>query len=140
MVTGQGSELWKRRGECGIKLCYFKQAGNLLLKFHQTKNFTSSKKFYRKYSEGYTLDSKTTFPQLETFEKRKTEEKSFSKFWKKNRLRSLVSRIVPQTKKSPVCSNKPGTAQVGAISKAQKDSKTTFSTTGDNKSSQKTKN
>ena len=36
--------------------------------------------------------------------------------------------------------NKPGTAQVGAISKAQKDSKTktTFSTTGDNKSSQKT--
>ena len=35
---------------------------------------------------------------------------------------------------------KPGTAQVGAISKAQKDSKTTFSTTGDNKSSQKTKN
>ena len=37
-------------------------------------------------------------------------------------------------------SNKPGTAQVGAISKAQKDSKTTFSTTGDNKSSQKTKN
>ena len=35
--------------------------------------------------------------------------------------------------------NKPGTAQVGAISKAQKDSrtKTTFSTTGDNKSSQK---
>ena len=35
--------------------------------------------------------------------------------------------------------NKPGTAQVGAISKAQKDSKTTFSTTGDNKSSQKTK-
>ena len=37
-------------------------------------------------------------------------------------------------------SNKPGTAQVGAISKAQKDSKSTFSTTGDNKSSQKTKN
>ena len=38
--------------------------------------------------------------------------------------------------------NKPGTAQVGAISKAQKDlkTKTTFSTTGDNKSSQKTKN
>ena len=36
--------------------------------------------------------------------------------------------------------NKPGNAQVGAISKAQKDSKTTFSTTGDNKSSQKTKN
>ena len=38
--------------------------------------------------------------------------------------------------------NKPGTAQVGTISKAQKDSKmkTTFSTTGDNKSSQKTKN
>ena len=36
--------------------------------------------------------------------------------------------------------NKPETAQVGAISKAQKDSKTTFSTTGDNKSSQKTKN
>ena len=38
--------------------------------------------------------------------------------------------------------NKPGTAQVGAISKAQKVSKTktTFSTTGDNKSSQKTKN
>ena len=37
--------------------------------------------------------------------------------------------------------NKPGTAQVGAISKAQKDSKTktTFSTTGDNKNSQKTK-
>ena len=35
--------------------------------------------------------------------------------------------------------NKPGTAQVGAISKAQKDSKTTFSTTGDNKSSQKLK-
>ena len=35
--------------------------------------------------------------------------------------------------------NKPGTAQVGAISKAQKNSKTTFSTTGDNKSSQKTK-
>ena len=35
--------------------------------------------------------------------------------------------------------NKPGTARVGAISKAQKDSKTTFSTTGDNKSSQKTK-
>ena len=32
--------------------------------------------------------------------------------------------------------SKPGTAQVGAISKAQKDSKTTFSTTGDNKSSQ----
>ena len=29
--------------------------------------------------------------------------------------------------------NKPRTAQVGAISKAQKDSKTTFSTTGDNK-------
>ena len=39
-----------------------------------------------------------------------------------------------------VIMNKPGTAQVGAISKAQKDSKTTFSTTGDNKSSQKTKN
>ena len=38
--------------------------------------------------------------------------------------------------------NKPGTAQVGAISKAQKDSKTktTFSTTGDNKSSQITEN
>ena len=36
--------------------------------------------------------------------------------------------------------NKPGTAQVGAISTAQKDSKTTFSTTGDNKSSQKIKN
>ena len=36
-----------------------------------------------------------------------------------------------------VSKNKPGTAQVGAISKAQKDSKTTFSTTGDNKSSQK---
>ena len=38
--------------------------------------------------------------------------------------------------------NKPGTAQVDAISKAQKDSKTktTFSTTGDDKSSQKTKN
>ena len=36
--------------------------------------------------------------------------------------------------------NRPGTAQVGAMSKAQKDSKTTFSTTGDNKSSQKTKN
>ena len=38
--------------------------------------------------------------------------------------------------------NKPETTQVGAISKAQKDSKTktTFSTTGDNKSSQKTKN
>ena len=36
--------------------------------------------------------------------------------------------------------NKPGKTQVGAISKAQKDSKTTFSTTGDNKSSQKTKN
>ena len=38
--------------------------------------------------------------------------------------------------------NKPGTAQVGAISKAQKDSKTktTFSTNGDNKSSQKAKN
>ena len=36
--------------------------------------------------------------------------------------------------------DKPGTAQVSAISKAQKDSKTTFSTTGDNKSSQKTKN
>ena len=36
--------------------------------------------------------------------------------------------------------NKPGMAQVGAISKAQKDSKTTFSTTGDNKTSQKTKN
>ena len=47
--------------------------------------------------------------------------------------------------KTPVCGfliyNKPGTAQVGAISKAQKDSKTktTFSTTGDNKSSQKIK-
>ena len=38
--------------------------------------------------------------------------------------------------------NKPGTVQVGATSKAQKDSKTktTFSTTGDSKSSQKTKN
>ena len=38
--------------------------------------------------------------------------------------------------------NKPEMAQVGAISKAQKDSKTktTFSTTGDNKSSEKTKN
>ena len=38
--------------------------------------------------------------------------------------------------------NKPGTAHVGAISKAQKDSiaKTFFSTTADNKSSQKTKN
>ena len=37
--------------------------------------------------------------------------------------------------------NKPGTVQVGAISKAQKDSKTktTFSTTGDNKNSQKLK-
>ena len=35
--------------------------------------------------------------------------------------------------------NKPGTAQVGAISKAQTDLKTTFSTTGENKSSQKTK-
>ena len=40
----------------------------------------------------------------------------------------------------PVWHAKPGTAQVGAISKAQKDSKTTFSTSGDNKSSQKTKN
>ena len=39
-----------------------------------------------------------------------------------------------------ITTNKPGTAQVGAISKAQKNSKTTFSTTGDNKSSQKTKN
>ena len=37
--------------------------------------------------------------------------------------------------------NKPGTAQVGAISKARIDPKTeTTSTTGDNKSSQKTKN
>ena len=36
--------------------------------------------------------------------------------------------------------NEPETAQVGAISKARKDSKTTFSTTGDNSSSQKTKN
>ena len=37
--------------------------------------------------------------------------------------------------------NKPGTAQVGAISKAQKDSKTktTFSTTGDNKTLKKLK-
>ena len=37
--------------------------------------------------------------------------------------------------------NKPGTAQVGAISKAQKDSKTkiTFSTTGDNKKLKKLK-
>ena len=41
---------------------------------------------------------------------------------------------------APLKLNKPGTAQVGAISKAQKDSKTTFSTTGDNKSSQQTKN
>ena len=31
-------------------------------------------------------------------------------------------------------------AQIGAMSKAQKDSKTTFFTTGGNKSSQKTKN
>ena len=36
--------------------------------------------------------------------------------------------------------NKPGMAQVGAICKAQKHSKTTFSTTGYNKSSQKTQN
>ena len=36
--------------------------------------------------------------------------------------------------------NKPGTAQVGAISKAQKDSKTTFSTTGDKKALKKLKN
>ena len=49
-----------------------------------------------------------------------------------------------QLRSTHVCrffnSNKPGTTQVGAISKAQKDSKTIFSTTGDNKSSQKTKN
>ena len=50
-----------------------------------------------------------------------------------NIIPSTVSRILKGY-------NKPGTAQVGAISKAQKDSKTTFSTTGDNKSSQKTKN
>ena len=49
-------------------------------------------------------------------------------------------RIEQQNQKSENKNNKPGTAQVGAISKAQKDSKTTFSTTGDNKSSQKTKN
>ena len=36
--------------------------------------------------------------------------------------------------------NKPGMAQVGAIYKDQLESKTTFSTTGDNKSFQKTKN
>ena len=35
--------------------------------------------------------------------------------------------------------NKPGTALVGAISKAQKDSKTTFSTTGDTKALKKLK-
>ena len=36
--------------------------------------------------------------------------------------------------------NKPGTAHVGAISKSQKNPKNTFPTTGDNKSSHKTKN
>ena len=59
-----------------------------------------------------------------------------------------VSRTVPKVLRGPsilakrfVSANKPGTAQVGAISKAQKDSKTTFSTTGDSKSCQKkTKN
>ena len=49
----------------------------------------------------------------------------------------LINQIIFNT---IIYYNKPGTAQVGAISKAQKDSKTTFSTTGDNKSSQKTKN
>ena len=54
----------------------------------------------------------------------------------------LFSQSCALVEKFVKINNKPGTAQVGAISKAQKDSKTktTFSTTGDNKSSQKTKN
>ena len=54
--------------------------------------------------------------------------------------RRLLYRLQPSNQSESTTTNKPGTAQVGAISKAQKDSKTTFSTTGDNKSSQKTKN
>ena len=52
----------------------------------------------------------------------------------------LFSQSCALVEKFVKINNKPGTAQVGAISKAQKDSKTktTFSTTGDNKSSQKT--
>ena len=51
----------------------------------------------------------------------------------------MVHQCKPQKSILPPKNNKPRTAQVGAISKAQKDSKTktTFSTTGDNKSSQK---
>ena len=53
---------------------------------------------------------------------------------------SLIANEPGFVARGPYKLNKPGTAQVGAISKAQKDLKTTFSTTGDNKSSQKTKN
>ena len=77
-----------------------------------------------------------------------TSQKSFSIFTAANCLvvnADFRSWWRGLEKQGDVCSsltlnrNKPGTAQVGAISKAQKDSKTTFSTTGDNKSSQKTK-
>ena len=60
------------------------------------------------------------------------DDKSTSKTNKERRVsREVFEQGIAST-------NKPGTAQVGAISKAQKDSKTktTFSTTGDNKSSQ----
>ena len=53
--------------------------------------------------------------------------------WSATKVGDPIRATIPVT-------NKPGTAQVGAISKARKDSKITFSTTGDNKSSQKTKN
>ena len=53
--------------------------------------------------------------------------------------KNLFKKLTSQCEVCRCNENKPGTAQVGAISKAQKDSKTTFSTTGDNKSSQKTK-
>ena len=70
-------------------------------------------------------------------DKKNFEKKSHSAEKKIERGDSLVpSGFVGNLEKV----NKPGTPQVGAISKAQKDSKTTFSTTGDNKRSQKTKN
>ena len=58
---------------------------------------------------------------------------------KQLKVTTIVAVLFHKAPAQSVINNKPGTAQVGAISKAQKDSKTTFSTTGDNKSSQKTK-
>ena len=94
-----------------------------------TGSLLRCKSFRKAFSQEITLESQT----LETVDKTR----------KQSLFNTLVAETLICTDAKPwlhAIDNKPGTAQVGAISKAQKDSKTTFSTTGDNKSSQKTKN